>query len=359
MVLDRMKSPTDNLCDFMLAAGKSAPHRPAVIEPVGTDDLVTVTYEELAAQVTRFAAVLGELGLDVGDRVVLDSHTSAAAIAMLLACCSQGLPFIPVCPETPTERLLSIIDATEPSLYLYAEGGRRDGMPELMAEGRFGPDGLLMLRLPASRTRYRREVVGTDPAYIIFTSGTTGRPKGVVMSHRANIAFYRSVLQQGVVTAQDRVAVSSPFHFDLCLGGVGLALGSGGAVVPVPRDRLEWPRRFLSLLRDAQVSQVQGVPSIWRPVLRHESEMLAGLGQLRSVLFSGEEFPLPELRHLQRMLPRARVVNCYGATEFDGLLVHRRAQSPARGPGLPADRVRAYRGGDDAHRRAGAAGRRD
>jgi acyl-coenzyme A synthetase/AMP-(fatty) acid ligase len=96
---------------------------------------------------------------------------------------------------------------------------------------------------------------------------------------------------------------------------LGLALGSGAAVVPVPREHLRWPRRFVRFLADAQVSQVNGVPSIWRSVLRHEPQLLAELSRVRGVLYSGERFPLPELAQLREALPQARVVNCFGSTE--------------------------------------------
>jgi acyl-coenzyme A synthetase/AMP-(fatty) acid ligase len=151
---------------------------------------------------------------------------------------------------------------------------------------------------------------------MIFTSGTTGRPKGVVMSHRGVLAFYHGMLDVGIVTSADRICTTSPLQFDFSLLDIGLALGSGATLIPVPREVLHWPRRLLRFLADTGTTQVNGVPSIWRSMLRHEPARLAELnGQVRGVLFAGEAFLLPELRRLQGLLPQARIVNCFGWTE--------------------------------------------
>ncbi|WP_433335409.1 AMP-binding protein [Spirillospora sp. CA-294931] len=302
------------LHEFMLAAGRTTPDAPAVVQLSG-DGLDTFSFRWLERQVHDYSGALDELGMDVGDRVVLEADTSAHSIAMFLACSTLGLTFVPVSPESPAKRLMAIVEATEPALHLQSAEGVRDGIPATVGTARFGPDGLRVERPPVPKVRHRREVVDTDPAYIIFTSGTTGRPKGVVMSHRGVTAFYRGMMRQGIVDGSDRVASTSPLQFDFSLLDIGLALGSGAALVPVPRDRLRWPRRFMHFLREAGVTHVDGVPSIWRPVLRHEPELLAELPDLRGILFCGEEFPLPELRHLQRLRPRTRIINCYGATE--------------------------------------------
>ncbi|WP_367129075.1 D-alanine--poly(phosphoribitol) ligase [Saccharothrix sp. HUAS TT1] len=306
--------PKEFFHEFLLAAAATSPDRPAVVEAAGADELRTVTYRQLERQVFAYAVELGELGLEMGDRVVVESDTSASAIALVIACSSLGLTFVPVSPQAPAKRLEAIIEAAEPALHLQAVGGGREDVPEHVGAGVFGPDLLELHRKPTPRPRSRREAVSTDPAYIIFTSGTTGRPKGVVMSHRGVTSFYRGMLYHGIVDSDARVATTSPLQFDFSLLDIGLALGSGATVVPVPRDRLYWPRRFLRFLRDAGVTQVDGAPSIWRPVLRHEPELLAEL-DIKGVLYSGEEFPLPELRQLQSLLPGARIVNCYGSTE--------------------------------------------
>ncbi|MGW8952192.1 AMP-binding protein [Streptomyces sp. NPDC055709] len=303
------------LHSFLLSAADTAPDSPAVTEFVANDTVRTTTYGELRDLARTYAADLDALGLDIGDRVILESHTSAHAIALFLACSMAGLPFVPVSPETPDERLGTVMEATGAALHLQTEDGTREHIPRQAGTARFGSGRLRVERRPRARTRRRTELCPTDTAYMIFTSGSTGRPKGVVMSHRAVVSFYRGMLSQGIVGPQDRVATTSPLQFDFSLLDIGLALGSGAAVVPVPRNLLRWPSRFLRVLADTGATQVNGVPSIWRQTLRHLPERLAGLTGIRGVLFCGEDFPLPELRELQRLLPQARLINCYGATE--------------------------------------------
>lgn len=310
------RAAAQRIHEFLLAEGRSAPERPAVVE-AGPDGTFTVlTYEQLEWRMSLYAIALDKLGLDIGDRVILETDNSASAVAMLLACSSLGLTFIPVSPEVPTPRLLSIIESAEPALHLQTTDGHRDAIPDQVGTARFGPDGVMVERRPLPRIRHRREAVSTDAAYMIFTSGTTGRPKGVVMSHRGVLSFYRGMLQRAIVSPEDRVATTSPLQFDFSLLDIGLTLGTGATLVPVPRGLLSWPRRLLLFLTEIGATQVNGVPSIWRAALRHEPDGVAALAdQIRGVLFSGEAFPLPELRQLQSLLPNTRVVNCFGPTE--------------------------------------------
>ncbi|MFF6999927.1 AMP-binding protein [Streptomyces sp. NPDC008313] len=310
-----VSAPVDRMHDFMLAWARVTPDAPAVVEASPDGGASVLSFRQLEQRVHDYAATLDGLGLDLGDRVILESDTSGSSIAMFLACSSLGLTFVPVSPETPLKRLLTVMETVGPALYVQAVDGRREGVPGDVGTGQFGPEGLLVERRPEPRVRHRREPVGTDTAYMIFTSGTTGRPKGVVMSHRGVVSFYRGMLQHAIVTRHDRVATTSPLQFDFSLLDIGLALGSGAAVVPVPRDTLRWPRRFVRFLQEMEVTQVDGVPSIWRSALRHEAAQLAELHRMRGILFCGEDFPLPELRRLQELLPQARIVNCYGATE--------------------------------------------
>jgi amino acid adenylation domain-containing protein len=311
-----MSIPAETLHEFLLAAAKHDPAAPAIIDVSADGErFETVSYGALSRRAHEYAAVLDELGLDVGDRVVIEADTSSSSITVLLACSMRGLAFIPVSPQTPAKRLSAILSSAEAALHLQTADGFRDGIDAPTGLGRFGVDGLSIERAPAPRTRHKRQVVSTDTAYMIFTSGTTGVPKGVVMSHRGVLGFYRGMLNAGIVGETDRVATTSPLQFDFALLDIGLALGSGACLVPVPRGMMSLPRVFLRLLREAEVTQVNGVPSIWRGVLRHEADALSELDRVAGVLFSGEAFPLSELRKLRDLLPKARIVNCFGPTE--------------------------------------------
>jgi amino acid adenylation domain-containing protein len=313
--MERTHPLADNLYRLLMAPAASTPDKPAVVQADENGVLEEISYRRLDAQVLQYAAALDGLGLDVGDRVMVEADNSAAAVAMLLACAKLGLPFVPVSPQTPDTRVRSILRSVEPALHARADGLNRREPTEAVGTAHFGPGGLVVERSPARKPRRRRNVLATDTAYIVFTSGSTGRPKGVVMSHRAIVTFLRAMLADGLAGPDDRVASTSPLQFDFALFGIGVALSSGATLVPVRREYLDSPRRMVGFLQDAEVTQVHGVPSLWRPVLRHDPDLLKGLTRLRSVVFAGEEFPIPELRRLQETLPGARLVNGYGATE--------------------------------------------
>ncbi|MFF8848049.1 amino acid adenylation domain-containing protein [Streptomyces sp. NPDC015127] len=308
--------PADTLDEFVLAPAAHVPDRPAVVELGASGGIGTVTYGELAQRVETCAKQLTAAGLRIGDRVVVESHTSASAIALLLACARLGAPFVPVDPETPALRLESIVDATDPALFLRPAGHPGRALDRDVPTAAFDADGITFDRTPPARRAVRHTTVATDTAYVIFTSGTTGRPKGVVMSHRSALAFYRGTQRFGAVAADDRVASTSPLAFDVALFDICVTLGTGATLVAVPRGFMSFPRRLLGFLRDTGATVVHGVPSLWRPLLRHEPEGVAALaGHLRGILFAGENFPLPELRHLRSLLPHLRIVNAFGATE--------------------------------------------
>lgn len=151
----------ETLRDLLTAPAVATPDRPAVLELGADGHLTAVSYRELTTLACCYAAALGELGLGSGDRVLIRSVTSAPATAMILACTSLGLLFVPASPQEPAGRLRMLIDAVEPALVAQARPATaetqpreplRDARGELLPEAVFDGYGLTADRLPTRRS---------------------------------------------------------------------------------------------------------------------------------------------------------------------------------------------------------------
>ncbi|MER6203332.1 AMP-binding protein [Streptomyces sp. NPDC001586] len=300
---------------FLLRHAERLGDRPAVI---GRES--TLTYAELASRAAGLAGQLAAWGVEPGDRIVLGLDPSPDALALLCACSMTGAVFVPVAPETPEARFRSLADRTE-AVLLIAEDGTG---PQSPGEGSAAPwsrarlhGGALEFSGPreAPPGPVRMETTGRDLAYLIFTSGTTGEPKGIMMSHSAVLAFWRALAEHCALDGDARVGSFSPLQFDFSLLDYGLALGSGATLVLVDRALFHQPRRMLDFLGATGVTQMNGVPSLWSSILRYVPGELHRAASLRTVFFAGEGFPASGLRTLRGAFPELRIINCFGHSE--------------------------------------------
>lgn len=286
------------------------------------------TYAALAERVGRVAGGLARL-LPPGARVAIHRHKSADAIADMLACLSAGCAYVPVDPSGPPARSRFVVEDSQADALLADErtvadwiapgagappilvgptaGGRAHerhlGHEELMALGAAPP--------PPSRTAGE-----ADTAYILYTSGSTGVPKGVEITHGNAAAFVDWGMEAFDVGPDDRVALHAPLHFDLPVFDLYVGLARGATVCPVDETALLFPEAVLRFLRAARVTVLYAVPSALIALLRRSSVARGGLPDLRLLLHAGEEFPPPRLRELRALLPAAaRVFNLYGPVE--------------------------------------------
>jgi amino acid adenylation domain-containing protein len=307
-----------------------APYQPGTLAVVTPD--AQYTYRDLAATVDAYEEVLAQAGRAPGDRVMTIAQPGLEAIATLCACARLGLIWVPVSPENPTARLRTIADAISPVAVVCDEASsaalqdfsrRDDAAPAVaaavataVAEGatlRWHDAPPVHARMPI-----RRKTIGVDPAYVVFTSGSTGRPKGVVMSHAGACVFLEALIVLSAIPMRTVVGSVAPIQFDLWLQDVAIALGSGGTVAFVARRALHQPRELVRQMKTFGVNQMNCVPSMWTPVLNHAERELQQLDTLSCVYYVGEPFAIGELRRLQQLLPRLRIINCFGPSETIG-----------------------------------------
>ncbi len=158
-------------------------------------------------------------------------------------------------------------------------------------------------------------VIDQDLAYILFTSGSTGHPKGVMLSHLNALTFINWACDTFAISAADRLSNHAPWNFDLSVFDIFTAINAGAAISLVPEGLSAFPVQLSSFIQDQRITVWYSVPMVLTMLAAHGKLHDRDLSRLRLVLFAGEVFPIKHLRNLRRMLPQPRMANLYGPTE--------------------------------------------
>ena len=311
------------------------------VEGTGTGPDQTMTYAQLDALANRFARAFLANGLQPGDRVGVHLPRSPRAIAALLGASRAGGVYVPLDPGSPPERMRLIardcglrqVVIAPPLLAGWLAAGVHEPVEHffLSSEDAAPPE------MPASaRAHAWSEVAGQDPgplpppgtqnpdelAYLLYTSGSTGVPKGVMISHRNALAFVDWAAETIALDAKDRVASVAPFHFDLSVFDLWATLSRGATLVIVDEGMVVSGRRMVDRIQSAGITVWYSVPSALILMLDTGGLEERGLPSLRTVFFAGEVFPMKHLRRAMAAIPQARFYNLFGPTETNVCTAH-------------------------------------
>jgi len=278
-----------------------SPQAPAVDGPQGS-----FSYEWLQLRARQLAGC----GFEAGQRVAVVADSAAHSLAAELAILQSGSAFVPLDPGLPAERIRQILQEVRPGLvFVDAAGQERLGQDEnFRLLETWGLD-------QPMADRSGPEISAGSMAYILYTSGSSGRPKGCVLTHGAVTNTLVAIQDLLELSASDRsLGLSSP-GFDLSIfDSFGIWRAGGCLVLPRPgrcRDPLHW----LELLQQYGVTVWNSVPALWEMLLGSLSDRGAQLGSLRHLLLSGDWIPLPLARRTRECWPELKVWSLGGATE--------------------------------------------
>ncbi|PRW63997.1 non-ribosomal peptide synthetase [Actinopolyspora mortivallis] len=291
----------------------------------------SLTRSELAEWSLRFAALLGDYGVDHEEPVGIRLEAGPCQIAAVLGVLAAGACYVPVGPDQPSNRLERILDTAGVRFVIGSAPIDRQGthvgsveyVPPAEAD-----------RFPA-RTR-PLPVSDRSLAYIIFTSGSTGSPKGVEVEHRSAVNSLEDLNRRGDLRVTDRSLWVSALDFDLSVYEIFGPLMAGGSVVVPTADEQRDPEAWLRLMERHRVTVWDSVPALLDMVVS-TAEVAAAEGRARSEAWEegdplpeGSESPLRWLRvvftggdwiplelppRLHRLARGCRFLACGGATE--------------------------------------------
>jgi D-alanine--poly(phosphoribitol) ligase subunit 1 len=248
--------------------------------------------------------------------VVIADEPGAGACAAIVAAQALGRGYVPVSVSHPAARIRQILAAVEPALIVQTDrtatrmtGALSGRHPLLTISGQ--PGNLSWTRAPQPVVNCASPI-GSDIAYVMFTSGTTGRPKGVPVSRASLMAYLDVATRRFGVRPGDRASHFFELTFDLSVHDIFVTLLGGGTLVVVPAEQRMLPVRFL---RDKQISHWFSVPSAAESLHRVGALRPGIFPHLRQTLFCGEPLRWPVTEAWQAAAPDSRIINLYGPTE--------------------------------------------
>jgi amino acid adenylation domain-containing protein len=308
---------------------RQAVRQPEAVAVAGSSQ--SLTYGQLESASNRLANALRRSGCRREDRLALFLPKSPTAITAMLGALKSDAAYVPVDTSLPAGRAARILGKTEARFALVTSAGadllKRTLAAAPVADLRVGwlEETDPPSDLPVAFTR--RDLEGEsdahpdvendadDPAHILFTSGSTGEPKGVVITHASVMAFLDWAIGYFGMAPADRISGHPPLHFDLSTFDVYGTLTAGAALHLVDGELSLLPHRLADFIRESRLTQWFSVPSILTYLAKFDVVGQDDFPSLKRLLWCGEVLPTPVLVYWMKRLPHVQFTNLYGPTE--------------------------------------------
>jgi acyl-CoA synthetase (AMP-forming)/AMP-acid ligase II len=271
------------------------------------DGPLRLTFAELASRVRVAAGAFADAGVDKGDRVVLWAPNSAEWIVAAFGLLTAGGVLVPISTrlkQAEADDVIGRVDARAVLVqqdFLGAEFGAPPGVPVIDLKGGFLGSG----------SPFECDVDGEDIADILFTSGTTGRPKGVLMNHRQTLRLYAEWCDLADLRQGDRYLMVNPYsHTFGYRAGLVSSFIRGATMLPVPVFDLDV---VLDLIERERVTMLPGPPTLYHSLLAVAQER--DLSSLRAAVTGAADIPVELIRRVRNELPFRSIMTGYGLTE--------------------------------------------
>lgn len=292
-------------------------------KPYLQDEEETVTYGQCREQAIHFGYALHkELGGARKRPVVLFIDKSCRCVVSMLGVLYSGNFYVPMDVKTPLARLESILGTMEDAVIVTTE-------KDAAALRKTGYQGTALVyeeltaKWPEEDAErvlqaVRAGIIDTDLMYLLFTSGSTGAPKGVAVMHRSVMDYIEAFTEMVNVEEGDIHGSQTPFYTDMSLKDLYMAMKAGATICLIPQKYFMSPKKLLQYLEEHRVTTLMWVPTAYRLISQFDALEKIKPQSLKKLLFSGESMPVPVYRYWRKYYPDAEITQQYGPTEITG-----------------------------------------
>lgn len=276
----------------------------------------SVSYRELDLSTNALARALVRLGADRGAFIPIFMAKSVNAISAILAVLKSDCAYVPVDTGSPAERLSKLLEATR-APFVLVDNESEAAFDELMQPAQRG---IRVVNIDNPVFESREPLVcrniSIDVAYVLFTSGSTGMPKGVMISHQMVIDYIDWCVETYALTERDVIANHAPLYFDNSTFDLYTAFKSGAELHLVYDELNVLMHKLVGWLESRKITTFFCVPSVLTILLRSRRVVPGCFPDLRHVIAAGEVLPPEVLRGWMSALPHVQYANMYGPTEI-------------------------------------------
>lgn len=271
------------------------------------------TYGDLKADSDALAAKIDSLGLAPKSPVVVYGGQEYEMLATFVALTKTGHAYIPIDSHSALERVTAIVEVAQPSLIIA------------IANFPLADTDVAILSLDQVRAAYAEKtayeishpVKGDDNYYIIFTSGTTGKPKGVQISHANLLSFTNWMItdKEFATPSRPQMLAQPPYSFDLSVMYWAPTLALGGTLYALPSSLTQDFKQLFEAILSLPVAIWTSTPSFADMAMLSEDFNSQKMPGITHFYFDGEELTVKTAQKLRERFPEARIINAYGPTE--------------------------------------------
>ncbi|MGJ8585625.1 MAG: amino acid adenylation domain-containing protein [Marinosulfonomonas sp.] len=293
-----------------------------------------LSYAELQKKSQKLAATLRGKGVRRGDRVGIFMRKSIQSPVAIFGILASGAAYVPLDPNAPSDRLVTLIGQCGIK-HLVSDQAMVKGLKGILdhptaISSIIGAnqidnkevDCVTWEEVGRAITARQLPLSQDDIAYIMFTSGSTGVPKGIVHTHSSALSYVRAAIDLFDVNADDNMANHSALHFDISTFAMFGGPLAGAPVTVIPDAYTRLPAELSKLMERDRISIWYSVPFALIQLLENGALDQRNLENLRWVVFAGEPLPPKHLKALMEQWPQARFSNNYGPAEVNVCTFH-------------------------------------